>query len=119
VAGWVGERDYAELARAFDPHGVTFTRVYSMADIFADPHFAARGMLQRVRDSKLGEVAVAAPVPRLSATPGRIERAGGEVGDDTRAVLQEYLRMGEADIDALVGCGAIACTPRAGDTSAP
>ena len=118
VAGWVGERDYAELERAFNPHGVTFTRVYSMADIFADPHFAARGMLQRVRDAELGEVAVAAPVPRLSATPGRIERAGGDIGEHTREVLQEYLRMGDADIDALVQSGAIACTPGANDPAA-
>lgn len=109
VAEWVGARDYAELEAAFTPHGVTFTRVYSMADCFADPHFAARGMLARVADAKLGDVAVAAPVPRLSATPGRIERAGGEIGEDTRVVLRDYLALTEAQIDALVAAGAIGC----------
>jgi len=109
VAAWVAQHDYAALERAFTPHGVTFTRVYSMADIFADPHFAARGMLQKVMDGKLGEVTVAAPVPRLSATPGHIERAGGEIGDDTRAVLEDYLGLPSTEIDALMACGAIAC----------
>jgi len=109
VGEWVGAHDYAELEQAFTPHGVTFTRVYSMADCFGDPHFAAREMIARASDGKLGSVAVAAPVPRLSATPGRIDRAGGEIGEDTREVLRTYLAMTDADIDTLLGTGAISC----------
>jgi len=107
VADWVAARDYADMAKAFDAEGVTYTRVYSMADCFGDPHFAARGMLARIKDNKLGDVAVAAPVPQLSATPGRIERAGGEIGEDTREVLREYLAMAESEIDGLIVVGAI------------
>jgi len=109
VAEWVAGHDYAELERAFTPHGVTFTRVYSMADIFGDPHFAARGMLQKVADPKLGTVTVAAPVPRLSATPARVDRAGGEIGENTCEVLEEYLGLSRADIAELLASGAIAC----------
>src|SRR5690606_34051309 len=101
VGRWVGSRNYAELERAFNPHGVTFTRIYTLADIFADPHFAARGMLVPAAHDTLGTVTMAAPVPRLSATPGRITKAGGEVGTDTRAVLGELLDMDEASIAAL------------------
>ncbi|MCC6535056.1 MAG: CoA transferase [Burkholderiales bacterium] len=117
VAAWVGERDYAELERAFTPHGVTFTRVYSMADIFDDPHFAARGMLAEAKDDRLGAVTVAAPVPRLSATPGRVDRAGGEIGESTRAVLRQYLDLDDAAIARLQAAGAIACAPQG--SSAP
>lgn len=109
VAQWVGGRDYADMETAFNAEGVTFTRVYSMADCFGDPHFAARGMLARIKDETLGDVAVAAPVPRLSATPARIDRAGGEIGENTREVLREYLGMDETEIDGLVAAGAIAC----------
>ena len=109
VAEWVGQRDYAELERTFTPQGVTFTRVYSMADIFADPHFAARGMLQKLDDAALGSVTVAAPVPRLSKTPGRIDWAGGAIGEHTREVLMQYLAMSPAELDALAASGAIAC----------
>jgi crotonobetainyl-CoA:carnitine CoA-transferase CaiB-like acyl-CoA transferase len=109
VAEWVGARDYAEMAEAFNAQGVTFTRVYSMADCFGDPHFAARGMLARIKDDKLGTVAVAAPVPRLSATPGRIDRSGGEIGENTREVLQEYLGLSDAEIGELLAANAIAC----------
>jgi crotonobetainyl-CoA:carnitine CoA-transferase CaiB-like acyl-CoA transferase len=109
VAQFVGARDYAELERAFSPHGVTFTRVYTMADIFADPHYAARGMLAQAAHDTLGTVTLAAPVPRLSATPGAIGRAGGEVGRDTREVLGNMLGLDEAQIAALASSGAILC----------
>lgn len=106
VAEWVQGRDYAELERAFTPHGVTFTRIFTLADIFADPHFAARGMLVPAPHDALGTVTMAAPVPRLSATPGRITKAGGEVGADTRAVLRE-LGLDPERIEALERAGAI------------
>jgi crotonobetainyl-CoA:carnitine CoA-transferase CaiB-like acyl-CoA transferase len=109
VAQWVGSRDYAELERDFTPHGVTFTRIYTMADVFADPHFAARGMLASAAHDTLGTVTVAAPVPRLSATPGRITRAGGAIGQDTGEVLHEMLGLDRAEIDALANRGAVRC----------
>ncbi len=109
VGAWVGARAYAELERAFTPHGVTFTRIYTMADIFSDPHFAAREMLVAAAHDTLGTVTVTAPVPRLSATPGRVDRAGGAVGRDTRSVLHEMLGLDQVQIDALARCGAIAC----------
>jgi len=107
VSEWVGRHDYAELERAFNEHGVTFTRVYSMADIFVDPHFAARGMLEKLADPVLGTVTVAAPVPRLSKTPGRIERPGGDIGEHTCEVLQQYLGLTASEIEALTASGAI------------
>ena len=109
VSEWVGARDYAEVEAAFEPHGVTFTRIYTMADIFADAHFAARGMLFAAPHDTLGTVTMPAPVPRLSATPGRIEHAGGAVGRDTRAVLRTLLEWDDAQIDALAAAGAIRC----------
>lgn len=108
VAEWMAGCDYTDMAQAFDAQGVTYTRVYSMADCFGDPHFAARGMLARIKHDKLGDVAVAAPVPRLSATPGRIDRAGGEIGENTCEVLQEYLAMDATEIEQLIAAGAIA-----------
>jgi crotonobetainyl-CoA:carnitine CoA-transferase CaiB-like acyl-CoA transferase len=107
VAEWVGTRTYGELEQAFSAHGVTFTRVYTMADIFADPHFAARGMLAKAQDDDLGSVTVAAPVPRLTQTPGRINKAGGRVGQDTRGVLGELLNLSADEIDRLQADGAI------------
>jgi crotonobetainyl-CoA:carnitine CoA-transferase CaiB-like acyl-CoA transferase len=110
VGLWVGERTYAQLEKIFDAHGVTYTRVYTMADIFADPHFAARGMLAKLADAELGSVTVAAPVPRLSATPGRIEKSGGRIGENTRAALSELLGLSAEELRRLDALGAIRLT---------
>jgi len=50
--------------------------VLDIAGIMADPHYAAREAIVRVPDRELGEVAMAAPRPVFSNTPGRIRHAG-------------------------------------------
>jgi crotonobetainyl-CoA:carnitine CoA-transferase CaiB-like acyl-CoA transferase len=87
VAAWCAERDAAEIDRLFQERGIAGIRVLTMEEIFADEHFAARGALVRVPDEELGAVAMAAPVPRLSETPGRIAHTGAPLGRDTDAVL--------------------------------
>jgi crotonobetainyl-CoA:carnitine CoA-transferase CaiB-like acyl-CoA transferase len=101
VAGWMAAREYAEIARAFDAEDVTYTRMYTMADIYADPHYAARGMLARVPDADLGEVTVPAPVPRLSATPGVIRHAAGRIGADTDDVLMRLAGLSAGELARL------------------
>jgi crotonobetainyl-CoA:carnitine CoA-transferase CaiB-like acyl-CoA transferase len=46
-------------------------------------------------------------VPRLSATPGRIDHAGGALGQDTDAFLRDELGLSGPDIDGLRARGAI------------
>jgi crotonobetainyl-CoA:carnitine CoA-transferase CaiB-like acyl-CoA transferase len=101
VAAWMADHDYADIAAAFDAEDVTYTRMYTMADIYADPHYAARGMLARVPDPELGEVTLPAPVPRLSETPGRITHAAGRVGADTEQVLEALAGLSKDDIARL------------------
>jgi crotonobetainyl-CoA:carnitine CoA-transferase CaiB-like acyl-CoA transferase len=72
----------------------------SMKDIFEDRHYAARESFVQVRDDALEYVAMAAPVPRFSVTPGRIEHAGSRLGSDTRNVLAE-LGYEPAEIDRM------------------
>ena len=55
--------------------------VNSVADIFADPHFASRETLTRFAHEALGEIVVPGALPRLSETPGRIDRLGPPLGD--------------------------------------
>ena len=101
VAAWTGEREYAEVERALSAQDVTFTRIYTMADIFNDPHYRARGMLASIPDEELGSVTVAAPVPRLTRTPGSIKKSGGRVGRDTIEVLRDVLGLAPEEIERL------------------
>ena len=88
IADWaVGvdlEEALAVLAKAEVPSG----KIYSIADIAADPHFAARGMLER---HALGNREIVLPgiVPKLSATPGRTRWIGPRLGEHTDTVLRD------------------------------
>jgi len=89
VAAWMAAHDVAEIERRFDEVGAAGIRVHTMADACDDAHYRARGSLAEVPDAQLGAVTMTAPVPRMSATPGRIAHAGGALGADTDAVLAE------------------------------
>ncbi|MES2186348.1 MAG: CoA transferase [Pseudomonadota bacterium] len=102
VAAWTQLHDGDAIERMLLDAGVPVSRVYTMPDIFSDPHFAARGMLARVPHPQLGELVHPGVVPRLSDTPGSIRHSGPDLGQDTRAVLAEELGLSTAEIDDLV-----------------
>ncbi len=112
IGRWTAKHDLAELESILIEAGVPATRIFTMADIFGDPHYAARGAIAQAPDDELGEVAMAAPVPRLSQTPGAIRHAGHRVGQDTRRVLSELVGLEEAQIERLERAGVVACDRR-------
>ena len=93
VAAWTKTMDIVELETALDAAKVPAARIYTVADIFADPHYQHRAMLVDVEDEVLGAVTVAGVVPKLSRTPGNIRWAGRDTGADTQAVLQYELNL--------------------------
>lgn len=111
IGRWTQQHDLAELERVLHAAGVPATRIFTIADIFGDPHYRARGMIVKAADDELGEVAMASPVPRLSETPGAIYHAGHRIGEDNRRVLAEIAGFSETEIDALEQAGIIACQP--------
>jgi crotonobetainyl-CoA:carnitine CoA-transferase CaiB-like acyl-CoA transferase len=108
VGAWTAAKDLAELERILDEAQVPATRIYTIADIFADPHYKARGSIASAPDADLGSVAMATVVPRLSETPGAVRHAGHRVGEDTREVLQTLLGLDAARIASLERAGVIA-----------
>ena len=69
--------------------GVPAGKIYTVADIAADPHYAARGMLQPLQMHDGSQLLVPGFVPKLSATPGGHRRNAPSLGQDTDAVLEE------------------------------
>ncbi|HVF64798.1 MAG TPA: CoA transferase [Casimicrobiaceae bacterium] len=88
-------------------HHVPSSRVFTMADIFRDPHFTARNAIIAASGAELDTVALSAPVPKLSETPGRIDHAGGEIGADTVDVVACYANTTEAEIEDLLDEGVV------------
>ncbi|MBI2226506.1 MAG: CoA transferase, partial [Betaproteobacteria bacterium] len=106
--------DCAEAERKLHAAEVPAARIYTMADIFEDPHYAARGMLAQVPDDEFGTVTMPNVVPKLSATPGAIRHSGHRVGQDTRRVLMELAELSAEEIAQLEAQHVIACD-RSGD----
>ncbi len=66
--------------------------VNSIADIFEDPHFAAREVMTHYQHDTLGEVVVPSVLPRLSKTPGAIDELGPPLGSANDYVLEELIK---------------------------
>ena len=111
IGAWVGRWDLPTVERMLVDAEVVASRVYTVEDIFADPHFKARGMLPAVPDDELGTLVVPGVVPKLSLTPGEIHHTGGAIGRDTREVLREYTALSDTEIDELVASGILRQAP--------
>jgi len=85
-AGLAG-RTIDEALEVLNAADVPVGRIYSVADMFDDPQYAAREMIQRFKWQ--GELDIALPnvTPKLSATPGGTRWLGPELGEHTDEVL--------------------------------
>ena len=67
-------------------------RIYTAKDIAEDPHYRARGMLQRITTADGLTLDVPGIVPKLSLTPGAITRRAPTLDEDGAAVLGDRHR---------------------------
>lgn len=100
IGAWAARHTAAEVLAALEAAEVPSGKIYTVADIAADPHYAARGMLQTVQMDDGSALQVPGFVPRLSASPGSHRRNAPTLGQDTDAVLRE-VGLSEAQIQAL------------------
>jgi formyl-CoA transferase len=90
IGAWAAQRTVDEVLCALDSADVPGGRIYSVADIAADPHYQARGMIDQVSMDDGSTLAVPGICPKLSRTPGGHGRnAPLAVGQDSDAVLRE------------------------------
>jgi len=101
IADWVAATDAAELLPALDQAGAPYTVALTIADIFADPQYAARENIVSVPHPAMGEVKMPGVVPKLSLTPGAITSPGPSLGQHTDEVLRNMLGLSDADLAAL------------------
>lgn len=95
MADWFATQISAEVLALFDRENVVAGLIHDIRDIFKDPHYAARGNIVEVADRDFGTVRMQGVVPRFLGTPGKVRHAGGEIGQDNRAVY-----LGDLGLDA-------------------
>jgi formyl-CoA transferase len=87
ISQWTAEHDLEDVLDALNARQIPAGRIYDVADIAADPHYQARGMIM---DSTLPDgTAIKLPgiVPKLSATPGEVRSPAPALGQHTDEVL--------------------------------
>jgi formyl-CoA transferase len=100
ISEWTQERRQDDVLEIMQKAQVPAGRIYSAADIAADPHFAARGMIQEVLAGDGEPLKVPGIVPKLSATPGAIRSPAPKLGEHTDEVLKE-IGYSAAEIEEL------------------
>ncbi len=86
VEAFTGGHPMTEVVRLCTAGDVPCGPINTIADIFADPHFAARETIARIEDQALGEIAIPNVLPHLSHTPGEISHLGPALGDWNRRI---------------------------------
>jgi formyl-CoA transferase len=87
IDAWVATQDEADALRLLSMAEVPASRIFSIADIFADPQFLARQMIETARLPDGKSFKMPGIVPKLSATPGSTEWIGPKLGEHTDEVL--------------------------------
>jgi formyl-CoA transferase len=106
IQSWCEKRSIDDALDALKDADVPVSRIYSVADMFNDPQYAARAMIEPCTLPDGTPVRMPAIVPRLSATPGRTNWLGPELGEHTNEILRN-LGYQEADIEVLRRDGVI------------
>ncbi len=107
VAQWAGARGREEIQEILRSHEVPCGPIYSIAEIFEDEQYAARGNLLRVDDERAGTVVIPNTVPRLSETPGGVDTLGPALGQHTAEILERLLALGAQERAELAAEGII------------
>ena len=106
LAAWCMSKNSAEILQSLESARVPAGPIYNVRDMFADPHFNARGMFERVEINGK-PLSIPAILPKLSSTPGRTDWPGGNVGSHTEEILQSILNFSPEQIVELKNAGVV------------
>jgi crotonobetainyl-CoA:carnitine CoA-transferase CaiB-like acyl-CoA transferase len=106
VADWTSTLPATEIEQRCVAHDVPVATAYSAADIFADPHVAARGDLVTVDDPVAGPMRQQAPFPRVAGQPPTVPAGAPRLGEHTHDVLRA-IGVDDTELADLAGKGVI------------
>ena len=106
IGHWTSSLTAAGVLEILGKADVPSGPIYSVADMFTDPHFNARGLFEEVQVNGQS-LKIPAMMPFLSGTPGRTDWPGPTVGAHNAEVLGDLLGYKPAEISTLSRDGVI------------
>lgn len=107
VINWFKQHEWAHIKDVLDKYGAPASLVYTMKDIFEDPHYKARKNLVEIDHPEFGTICMPGVTPILSDTPGEIKWPGAPIGAYNDEVFGDLLGMSEDEIAKLKAAGII------------
>jgi formyl-CoA transferase len=98
IAAWTATLATRELLTLLEKYGVPSGLIYKTADMFEDPHFAARGAIVNTEHPRFGTLRMQNVAPRLSLTPGSVRTPAPELGQHNDEVYRALLGLDAAAI---------------------
>jgi crotonobetainyl-CoA:carnitine CoA-transferase CaiB-like acyl-CoA transferase len=106
IAAWTGSLAMADVLERLEQGGVAAGPIYSVADMFADPQYHARGLFETVTID--GEpLKIPAIIPKLDGTPGRTDWPGAALGAHNDEIYRDLLGMSEDALAELKRAGVV------------
>lgn len=104
---WFTERTGAHIEAALAATSVLWERYRTFAEVSVDPKVTANPLFSVLHQPRVGDY-LAPGLPLIVDGAHTPASAAPSLGDDTAAVLGEYLGLGGAEIDALCESGCVA-----------
>ena len=101
LRSWIEARPAAEVISRLREAEIVVGASRTVAEVFADPHVAARGILPEVDDPVFGRIRIQGVTPRLTATPGQVARPAPLLGEHNEAIYGGLLGLAAAEIASL------------------
>ena len=96
INAWTSQHSAADVLAAMEQARVPAGPIYSVADMFNDPHYQARGLFEQVEVD--GEpLKIPAILPKLSETPGGTDWPGPALGSHNTEIFGTLLGLSEAE----------------------
>ncbi|MCL5046344.1 MAG: CoA transferase [Actinobacteria bacterium] len=100
IGAWVKTKTMDEALDALNQASVPAGPVYNIQDIANDPHYQAREMILTV-NTPVGPLKMPGIVPKMSATPGKVEWSGPALGANAEEILGKYIGISEEELAEL------------------
>ena len=101
VRHWIASLDYEKLKEIVDREGVPVNLIYNIADIFEDPHYAARENILEMPHPTLGTIKMPGIVPKFSLTPGEVKWVGPALGAHNEEIYCGLLGLRQEQLETL------------------
>ncbi|WP_397535697.1 CaiB/BaiF CoA transferase family protein [Roseateles sp.] len=92
ITAWTVQRPVSEVVDTLQAVRVPVGRIYTARDIAEDPHYKARGMIERIVTASGLALDVPGITPKMSDTPGAIRSLAPGLGEHNEAVLGSLKR---------------------------